>query len=301
MLGILYDKDLNDPLTGNKTLNRLGLHRGRMQLADRCNALRIAIRGSMTDNAAAALRRDGCVAVPDFLPPEQFSAVAEESERVAAGVEAEWPMTGRNQPGFGEKKFRDWGYDRYDGGTLNRFITIDPLTMPACHAAASAPRLTEFTRAAIGMRMPRHKVSIYITRHGGETDAHDDQKDMHRDTFHASVKFWYFLRDVRPEDGPFIYVPGSHRLGKERMAWEHARVIEMIGRPRGKRAAAFRIPEDALGELGYGPPQHFAVPANTLVLADTLGFHRRGDATGPAIRLSLYGFMRPWPFQPIGF
>ena len=35
---------------------------------------------------------------------------------------------------------------------------------------------------------------------------------LHRDTFFRALKFWFFLRPVQREDGPFEYVPGSHRL-----------------------------------------------------------------------------------------
>src|SRR5438132_582901 len=48
----------------------------------------------------------------------------------------------------------------------------------------------------------------------------DPQTALHADTFHPTVKAWLFLTDVAADQGPFTYVPGSHRLSPERLAWE---------------------------------------------------------------------------------
>ena len=45
------------------------------------------------------------------------------------------------------------------------------------------------------------------------------------------MKAWLFLQDVGPADGPFSYVPGSHRLTPERLAWERKRSLT-VGRER---------------------------------------------------------------------
>ena len=39
----------------------------------------------------------------------------------------------------------------------------------------------------------------------------DPQCVLHADTFHPTVKAWLFLTDVAEDEGPFTYVPGSHR------------------------------------------------------------------------------------------
>jgi hypothetical protein len=44
------------------------------------------------------------------------------------------------------------------------------------------------------------------------------------------------------------------------------------------------------------------VPANTLVVADTCGFHARGSSEGSALRVELWAFARRTPFLPwVGF
>src|SRR5699024_7157417 len=51
--------------------------------------------------------------------------------------------------------------------------------------------------------------------------------------------------------------------------------------------------------LGLPPPKAFAVPRNTLVIADTSGIHRRGEASEAGARLEIWAFSRPSPFLPV--
>ena len=44
------------------------------------------------------------------------------------------------------------------------------------------------------------------------------------------------------------------------------------------RQGSFRADPDDLKTLGLPEPRIFAVPANTLVVADTFGFHARGPS-----------------------
>ena len=100
----------------------------------------------------------------------------------------------------------------------------------------------------------------------------DPQTFFHSDTFHATTKGWFFLCDVAEEDGPFTYVPGSHRATPQRLEWEFAQSLSARSHPNRHHAVgSFRIAESDLATLGYGPPRRVAVPANTLVVADTFG------------------------------
>ncbi len=55
----------------------------------------------------------------------------------------------------------------------------------------------------------------------------DPQEHLHSDTFHATVKAWLFLTDVEPGESCFTYVPGSHRLTPQRLAWERRMSTDM--------------------------------------------------------------------------
>ena len=53
-----------------------------------------------------------------------------------------------------------------------------------------------------------------------------------------------------------------------------------------------------LAALGLPEPVRFAVPANTLVVADTYGFHARGLSSRPTVRAEIWAYRRRSPFLP---
>ena len=50
--------------------------------------------------------------------------------------------------------------------------------------------------------------------------------------------------------------------------------------------------------MGCAAPRSFLVPANTLLIANVHGFHRRGDATEPSARMTIWMQARDNPFNP---
>jgi hypothetical protein len=50
--------------------------------------------------------------------------------------------------------------------------------------------------------------------------------------------------------------------------------------------------------MGLPPPVALAVPANTLVVADTFGFHARGPSVRPTRRVEIWAYGRRNPFLP---
>jgi hypothetical protein len=126
----------------------------------------------------------------------------------------------------------------------------------------------------------------------------DPQTSMHIDTFHPTMKAWLFLQDVAEEDGPFCYVPGSHRRTPRREAWERAQAIRASDPDTRKKGGAFRITKPEMARLRCAKPKRFAVPANTLVVGDTYGFHARRRSTRPSVRVEIWAYSRRNPFMP---
>jgi hypothetical protein len=58
------------------------------------------------------------------------------------------------------------------------------------------------------------------------------------------------------------------------------------------------ISPDELAELGLPPARAISAPANTLVVADTFGFHARGQSASPTTRVEIWAFGRRNPFLP---
>jgi hypothetical protein len=276
---------VGNPIIGSERLNRLGLHEARMRAAERLARHRrqvLARRVSEADRQA--FERDGFVVKSDFLPVPDF-------ERLRAEIfDHNWDTREMRQ-----------------GHTVTRRVFLDEASL-----RSTKPGLAAF--------MARSDVSSLICYVGGTggvpvmsiqsilanqgVSADDPQCAIHSDTFHSTSKAWFFLHDVGPDDGPFFYVPGSHRLTPQRLAWERAQSIKASRHDirqenmRDHAEGSFRISPDNLTALGLPQPQTVAVKANTLVVADTFGFHGRTPSPRATQRVELYSTLRRNPFLP---
>jgi len=269
-----------NPVIGDARLNERGLHRRRVAWAAALAARRRASLASGLDPAErAAFDRDGIVVRHDALPPDLLARLRQELGTV--------PRT---------------AWEMRQGQTVNRVLPL-----PVRDDGTAAAELARFTRRRnvrdlVGYAAGRtgHVVAMLQTIAADpELGDADPQASLHADTFHPNAKCWLFLHDVDEEDGPFAYVPGSHRLTAERLAWEHGEAIAAARHENVHHAAgSFRLAEQDLQRLGYGAVRTFPVPANTLVVADTFGFHRRTPSRRPTVRTALYGILRRNPFVP---
>jgi len=264
---------------GSRRLNEWGLHAARLKLAHRlANSRRQKLAGRIAAQDRDAFERDGFVVRPSFLPAEQFAALV-------------------NQV----KAYRGPLREISEGNTVMRKIALDQKTLaqlPGLHGVLQSPDWRGLIRYA-GSRDAEPVVWVQsILRHACRGPV-DPQTILHADTFHPTVKAWLFLTDVAEDAGPFTYVPGSHRLSAERLAWE--RRMSLTARHSSNaeiRQGSFRIDPAELPSLGLPPPRGFVVPGNTLIVADTFGFHARGPSTRPSLRVEIWAYGRRSPFLP---
>jgi hypothetical protein len=270
---------IDNPLIGSKRLNGRGLHAKRVALAYRMAERRRAkLACRMLPEDLAAFQRDGFVQIRDFLPPDIFAALR---EQVFA--------------------FSGPAREMVQGDTITRRYAVDPAAcaaMPTLQEFARHPRFQAIARyvSSFDVEPLLYIQSILTHRHDAPPDP---QVNLHADTFHPTMKAWLFLEDVAEDMGPLTYVAGSHRLTPERLDWEHRKSLTVA--EEGDRLAArgsFRIERQELGQLGLPQPTAFAVPANTLVVADTFGFHARGMAHARSTRVELWAYNRRNPFLP---
>jgi hypothetical protein len=264
---------------GSRRLNEKGLHAARVSLAHRLAAGR---RDRLAGLVSAADRedfaRDGFVIRRNFMPATEFAALLGQLHR-----------------------YRGMLREIAEGDTIMRKIALGR------EARAALPALGQLLHAAewrgliryIGSRDAEPVVWIQsILRHarGGPPDP---QTALHADTFHPTVKAWLFLTDVAADAGPFTYVPGSHRLTPARLAWERRMSLAAPRSPDAEtRQGSFRADPGDLAEMGLPEPLIFAVPANTLVVPDTFGFHARGPSAGRSLRVEIWAYGRRSPFVP---
>jgi hypothetical protein len=269
----------DNPILGSRSLNAWGLHIARRRLADamgRHRRLKLA-KGLLLDERA---RFDelGYFLRHDALDAEFFAALRREIR----------------QSRLPAREMRQ-------GGTVTRRIGLDDswlARMPAVLRFVKDPAIRVLIHyAASYAGEPTFAVQTILADPSDEEA--DPQTALHSDTFHPTAKAWLFLDDVGEDDGPFAYVPASHRLTPRRLAWEREQSLSAArSSDRMHSEGSFRATEEDLSAMGLSPPVRLAVPANTLIIADTSGFHRRTPSHRPTRRVELYATLRRTPFAP---
>ena len=269
----------DNKVIGSPALNRMGLHAARVKLAHDLGASRRRRLARLVSDAdREAFDRDGFVMHEGFLPPDEFASLR------AAALDYRAPAR-----------------EMVQGDTITRRIALDGAALaalPQLRSLLARPDWRGLMRYAGSFdQEPLYYIQTILSH---VSDAPPDpQTNLHADTFHPSVKAWFFLTDVAIDEGPFVYVPGSHRLTPERLAWEREQSIGAAGnQDRYSARGSFRVSPADLARMGLPEPKAFAVPANTLVVADTVGFHARGLSARPSRRVEVWAFGRRNPFLP---
>jgi hypothetical protein len=269
----------DNPLIGSRRLNAWGLHVRRVRLADRLAAWRRRrLAALVSAEESASFDRDGFVLVRDFLPAADFAALRGQVMNFAGAAR-----------------------EMAQGDTVTRRIAIDPEALraiPAMRALLRDRRWQGLIRyvGSYDAEPLAYVQSILTHRHEAPPDP---QTTLHADTFHATVKAWLFLTDVAADEGPLTYVAGSHRRDGARLVWEKRRSLEAASSEDFMSArGSLRIAPGDLATLGLPHPTTFDVPANTLVVCDTSGFHARGPSVRPSTRVEIWAYGRRNPFLP---
>jgi hypothetical protein len=269
----------DNPLIGSKRLNRRGLHTARVRIAHRLATMRRRrLAHLISDTDQAQFAQQGYIMVREFLPSQEFTKMRD-------------AILARPAP----------AREMLQGDAITRRIAVDPQMLrdiPALKTLLRNKRWSRLMRYVASFNVEPLYYIQTILAHKVDS-APDPQTHLHADTFHPTMKAWYFLTDVADEDGPLTYVAGSHRSTPQRRAWEKAQALKSPeGVDRLSSRGSMRITPEELPALGLPEPTRFAVPANTLVVVDTNGFHARGLASRPSVRVELWAYSRRNPFVP---
>lgn len=254
-------------------LNRLGLQVGRTVAAA---ALARARRRTVAPAVAATiadLDRQGYAVLTDLLAPDDLAEVTATARRVTDDP----AVAHADNPQGGNSLRVTWRLDvaEADRRVLDRFFLH-----PTVLALASAAERLELEPGAGRCTVQE------LVQHDGPPDI---EAAIHSDTFHPTHKIWLYLSDIDDEDGPLTYYPGSQRLS---LASLRGTYQDSVGPNLGAR----RIGDRERASRGI-EPERFCCRANTLVIANTFGYHGRAQGWSPGRRLSLHLEVRPDPFR----
>ncbi|NVJ97173.1 MAG: phytanoyl-CoA dioxygenase family protein [Alphaproteobacteria bacterium] len=269
-----------NPIIGSRTLNTLGLHIVRLLLARATAHFRWALLAhKMPRELRTEFHENGFCILPDFLDAETLRQIKDEIQTYAGDARQ---MT--------------------QGNTATQRILLDDTALAGRATLSDFQDNSKFLNflAYCGASAIRPMLYIQRIRNGFREGKTDPQKTMHADTFHPTIKAWLFLEDVHMEDGPFTYVRGSNRLTWRRLKWEYARsrVAASIGDGYSEKGS-FRADANDLAAMGLPAPEGLTAKAGTLVIANTNGFHGRGQAEDGANRLEVWAYSRHNPFSMV--
>ena len=265
-------------LLRSQFLNANNLHVFRVSLAMHMAKMRRArLTKYISSQQASDYERDGYVRVDNFLEADQLEAL--------------------------QLEIHNTDFDRVDmhqGSTITRRSMVDDVDLDLCPALRRArvdKRLLNLVRyVASHAGQPLVTLQTVLAKANGNPDP---QSELHSDTFHATAKAWLFLTDVEEDDGPFCYVAGSHKMTPQRYKWEKAISTELDSvENKYSRRGSLRLSQDRLSELGYPQPTKMIVKANTLIVADTHGFHARCASLKNTTRIEIYLSLRRNPYLP---
>ena len=108
---------------------------------------------------------------------------------------------------------------------------------------------------------------------------------------------FFYLNEVNETNGAFVYAKGSHKLTRARLVHEYELSVReaklFSGQPipeslQERRSTQIRniISPENERRMNVVETQ-FCVKPNTLVVANNMGFHRRGEFTGSEPRQAL--------------
>jgi hypothetical protein len=269
----------DNPIIGSPFLNRLGLHVLRLLVSHGVMKARMFILGfSVASQDRQAYFQKGFIIKENFLSEEDFQALEKEARSFSGEVR-----------------------EARQGDTLTQRAVLSPDVLqayPAMDKLLANHYLAKLAHFSAGhLRAPLFYLENVKNKYcEGVTDP---QKTLHADTFHPTMKCWFFIDDVAQEAGPFNYVPGSNKLTWKRLKWEYQMSLKAKYAENSYHAkGSIRFTADDLTQLGLPEPQAFAVKKNTLVIANTFGIHRRGDSLEKSTRLAIWGDSRTNPFLP---
>jgi hypothetical protein len=248
-------------------LNVLGLQIFRVLLSTTISKLNRGNKGICLDTT---FEKDGYLRIDNFVNSDDMNLITAEVMELVNSVP---PMVKRAD---GSNVYENW-----DRGQYSKYLSIENFFM--------SNKFREALVKIIGIKNIKedHLVLLVERLTQGADGFEDPETQVHEDTFHATHKGWLYINQVNPEHGPFIYYRGTHKITIRKLINIYLNSVKKT--PDASRRISYN-------ELRHFEEKIFCVPKNTLLFADTFGFHGRIKGKENAMRLALSFSYRPNPF-----
>jgi hypothetical protein len=251
---------------GGVILNILGYQILRIIYFNLCFWLRRkrSLENAQTEIIASQLLKDGIVVIPNYFPTDVFAEIKRECDKQdltiindqAPRVE-EFKFTPGNSSFSGVSVLEKYiGRNKSIENIVSRVMRKDVLVPPKVYVVR-----TSFRKEDLGKET---------------TDVKSD--NLHFDVSYPTIKTFLYLDDVdETENGPFNFVKGSHKLTWARLWMEYRLSVSFYWKWSEEQRRTF-TPEVSFGfveKMGLAVSP-ISGKANTLVIANLMGLHRRG-------------------------
>lgn len=262
----------------NYFLNLLGLHVFRILVAHFFFSIRTLLFFSNLTEEQKTLRKDGIIIIKNFLSNDKFESIKNEFKNC------------KNYDGT-DLKILDgdslWIRRKFGRKQYTKLLnTKDFVLNQKILDLVSAGEARKVSFNAVWFDQVSHVNSETI----------DSQKELHTDIFYPNHKVFYFLSDVKDENGPLNMAIGSHRLSIKRLWFEYKKSNSFDKDQKKEELGSFRVTEKDFSFLKLKNIKAI-VPANSLVIVNTCAFHRRGDSSIGSKREALFLQFRSNPFR----
>ncbi len=269
---------------GSVIENRLGLQVARVLGKRLIRRFRRQIIAADIKQYVEILENEGVLVIENFLTAAEFQRVCAEFQLANQNIELQPYKSAANA-----KLFR-----------TQIKLTDAPENYPSIIKNFQSNDLLKRLAAAALRRQIMNPPDVLLDTYQNLNDAgadNDIENILHADLHTPTVKMFFYLSETGADNGAFVYSKGSHKLNFARLVHEYDLSVREAKFKQQKtipesllehRSTQTRnIIRPVLREKMRVRETQICVAPNTLVIADNMGFHRRGEFSGKNARKAL--------------
>ena len=221
------------------------------------------------------LNKDGYILIENFLNNDDFSTILTEVEKIKS-IHTPKILTGGNNGNAVWKRTELTEYLKKNNSSINSLFLKNK-------------NFVDLIKIADGKKYKLNYLfydEVSIDINSSEIDA---SQLFHSDTFFNTHKIWFFLEDVNMNNGPFTIKEGSHKLSLKRILFEY---LNSIFYKKNTDSPAI---ENSNIDFNF-TEKSITCKKNSLLIANTFSFHRRGEFDYNKVRKAIHFYYRSNPF-----